>query len=307
MLAGALVIYLFIEWEDRVLARGGEPLLDPKILQVHVLRGGLNSFFFQFFVQSGVAFAVPLFLSVALGLSAIQTGVRFLPLSIALILAAAGIPKLFPKASPRRVVQLGFIAMFAGLVILVAALQEGAGAEITTFPMLLVGLGIGALSSQLGAVTVSSVPDEQSSAVGGLQNTITNLGISMGTALTGAIVIAALSTSFLTGVQQNSAVPARVKSQASTKLAGGVPFISDKQLKDALNKAHVPPRATDAIVEENAKARLDGLREALSILAIFALIGLAFSRRIPAEQPGSSKEPAPAAETAATTQTAAAA
>ena len=307
MLAGALVIYLFIEWEDRVLARGGEPLLDPKILQVHVLRGGLNSFFFQFFVQSGVAFAVPLFLSVALGLSAIQTGVRFLPLSIALILAAAGIPKLFPKASPRRVVQLGFIAMFAGLVILVALLQEGAGPEITTFPMLLVGLGIGALSSQLGAVTVSSVPDEQSSAVGGLQNTITNLGISMGTALTGAIVIAALSTSFLTGVQQNSAVPARVKSQASTKLAGGVPFISDKQLKDALNKAHVPPRATDAIVEENAKARLDGLREALSILAIFALIGLAFSRRIPAEQPGSSKEPAPAPETAAATQAAAAA
>ena len=208
MLAGALVIYLFIEWEDRVLARGGEPLIDPKILQVHVLRGGLNSFFFQFFVQSGVAFAVPLFLSVALGLSAIQTGVRFLPLSIALILAAAGIPKLFPKASPRRVVRLGFIAMFAGLVILVALLQEGAGPEITTFPMLLVGLGIGALSSQLGAVTVSSVPDEQSSAVGGLQNTITNLGISMGTALTGAIVIAALSTSFLTGVQQNSAVPA---------------------------------------------------------------------------------------------------
>ena len=94
------------------------------------------------------------------------------------------------------------------------------------------GLGIGALSSQLGAVTVSSVPDEQSGVVGGLQNTITNLGISMGTALTGAIVIAALSTSFLTGVQQNSAVPARVKSQASTKLAGGVPFISDKQLKE---------------------------------------------------------------------------
>ena len=55
---------------------------------------------------------------------------------------------------------------------------------------------------------MSSVPDEQSSEVGGLQNTITNLGISIGTALTGAIVIAALSTSFLTGVQKNPAVPA---------------------------------------------------------------------------------------------------
>ena len=304
MLAGGVVLYLFIEWEGRVLARGGEPLLDPKILQVHVLRAGLNSFFFQFFIQGGVAFAVPLFLSVALGLSAIQTGVRFLPLSIALILAAMGIPKLFPKASPRRVVQLGFVALFAGLVIMVAALQEGAGPEITTWPMLLAGLGIGALSSQLGAVAVSSVPDEQSGVVGGLQNTITNLGISMGTALTGAIVIAALSTSFLTGVQQNSAVPQRVKSQATTQLAGGVPFISDKQLKDALNKAHVPPRATDAIVEENAQARLDGLRTALSILAFLALVGLFFSRRIPAEQPRSAGRPDPGEEATPITQTA---
>ena len=76
---------------------------------------------------------------------------RLLPLSITLILAAAGIPKLFPNASPRRVVRLGFIALFAGLVVLVAALDAGAGAEITTWPMLLVGLGIGALASQLGS------------------------------------------------------------------------------------------------------------------------------------------------------------
>jgi hypothetical protein len=37
--------------------------------------------------------------------------------------------------------------------------------------MLLIGLGIGALASQLGAVTVSAVPDDQSPEVGGIQNT----------------------------------------------------------------------------------------------------------------------------------------
>ena len=131
---------------------------------------------------------MPLFLSVALGLSAIETGVRLLPLSITLLLAAAGIPKVFPDASPRRVVRLGF----AGAVRRRSwswwrALDAGAGPEIVTWPMLLAGLGIGALASQLGSVTVSSVPDEQSSEVGGLQNTITNLGISVGTALAGAM------------------------------------------------------------------------------------------------------------------------
>jgi MFS transporter len=294
MLGGGVVLALFIGWENRRLARGSEPLVDPKILRIPLLRGGLTSFFFQYFLQGGLFFAVPLFLSVALGLSAIDTGVRLLPLSITLILAAAGIPRFFPDVSPRRVVRLGFVALFAGLVVMVALLDAGAGAEITTWPMLLAGLGIGALASQLGSVTVSSVPDEQSGDVGGLQNTITNLGISIGTALTGAIVIATLTTSFLTGVEQNSAVPASVKQQASTQLAGGAPFISDEDLKTALNDAHVPPKAADAIVSENETARIKGLRSALSVLAVLALVALFFSRRIPTEQPAATTETAAA-------------
>jgi hypothetical protein len=82
-------------------------------------------------------------------------------------------------------------------------------------------------------------------------------------------------------------VPARVKSQASTTLAGGVPFISDAELKTSLDEARVPPRATDAIVEENETSRLVGLRTALAVLAIFALVALFFTGRIPARQPGS--------------------
>jgi MFS family permease len=206
---------------------------------------------------------------------------------VTLLLAAVGIPRFFPRASPRRVVQLGFLALFAGIAVMVAALEEGAGPEIVTWPMLLAGLGVGALASQLGSVTVSSVPDEQTGEVGGLQNTVTNLGASIGTALSGAVLIAALTSSFLSGVQSNSAVPAHVKSQAPVELASGAPFISDAQLKTALDEAGVQPQAANAIVEENATARLNALRSSLSALAIIALIALLFSRRIPTEQPAS--------------------
>jgi MFS family permease len=291
LLGGALVILLFLEWEHRLLARGREPLIDPSILRNRMLRGGLTSFFFQYLVQGGLFFAVPLFLSVALGLSAIETGVRVLPLSIALLLAAAGIPRFFPNVSPRRVVRLGFLALLAGLLVMVGALEAGAGAEIVTWPMLLAGLGIGALSSQLGSVTVSSVPDDDSAEVGGLQNTITNLGISVGTALTGAIVIAALSTTLLAGVQQNPAVHEELKANATTQLAGGVPFVSDAELSNALSAAHVPSAEADAIVEENETARLTGLRTAIAVLALIVLIALLFSRAIPTVQPAASLDP----------------
>ncbi|HEY1347335.1 MAG TPA: hypothetical protein VGF54_20300 [Streptosporangiaceae bacterium] len=143
-----------------------------------------------------------------------------------------GVPKVFLHASPRRVVQIGFIALFAGIVVMVALLEVGAGPEIVAWPMLLAGLGIGALASQLGSVTVSSVPDEQSGEVGGVQNTMTNLGAPIGTALAGAVLISALAASFLTGVQNNPEVPQDLASQAQVELAGGFLFLSDKDLLD---------------------------------------------------------------------------
>jgi Major Facilitator Superfamily len=290
LLGGGVVLWLFMGWENRRLAHGAEPLVDPAILRNPTPRGGLTSFFFQYLLQGGLFFAVPLFLSVALGLSAIATGVWLLPLSITRLLAAAGIPKVFPNASPRRVVQIGFLALFAGLVVMLAALHAVAGPAIVTWPMLLAGLGVGALASQLGSVTVSSVPDEQSGEVGGLQNTLTNLGASIGTALARAVLISTLTASFMTGIQNNPPVPAEVKSKAKVELAGGIAFVSDADLKTALAKAGVPTKTADAIVTENATARIDGLRSSLSVLAIIALIALPFSRQIPTEQPA----PAPA-------------
>jgi MFS family permease len=295
VLSGGVVLWVFLWWEGHRLAHGAAALLDPAMLRNRTLRAGLTSFFFQYFLQAGLFFTVPLFLSVALGLSAIATGVRLLPLSITLLLAAAGVPKVFPNASPRRVVQVGFFALFAGIVIMVAALDVSAGPEITTWPMLLAGLGVGALASQLGSVTVSSVPDEQSGEVGGVQNTVTNLGASIGTALAGAVLISALTASFLGGVQNNPAVPKDLAAQAQVELAGGIPFISDKDLKAALDKAEVPPQTADAIVKENATARIDGLRAALSVLAIIALIAMFFARLLPTQQPSAApaREPPP--------------
>ncbi|HUZ24236.1 MAG TPA: MFS transporter [Streptosporangiaceae bacterium] len=294
LLSGGVVLRIFLWWENRRLAHDQAALLDPAILRNRTLRGGLTSFFFQYFLQSGLFFAVPLFLSVALGLSAIATGVRLLPLSITLLLAAAGIPKVFPKASPRRVVRIGFLALFAGIVIMVAALDLGAGPEIITWPMLLAGLGIGALASQLGSITVSSVPDAQSGEVGGIQNTVTNLGASIGTALAGAVLISALTTSFLSGVQDNPAVPKDLSSKAQVELAGGIPFLSDKELQTQLDKAGLPPKTADAIVKENESARIAGLRASLSLLALIALIALFATRLIPAEQPAETAASEPA-------------
>ena len=295
---GLFVLWLFSAWEHHVEKRGGEPLVRLSMLGNRQFSGGLVMFFFQFLVQAGLFFTIPLYLSVALGLSAIDTGIKIMPLSITLLIAAAGIPRFLPNVSPRLVVQGGLLAMFAGIVSLFMNIDVNAGAEIVTVPLLLAGLGIGALASQLGSVTVSAVPDDESPAVGGLQNTATNLGASLGTALAGSLLIAALTASFLHGIEQNPAVPPGVSAQANVELAGGIPFVSDADLQKALTEAGASEKVTKAVLDENEQARLDGLRIALAALALIALIALFFSTRIPTEQPGSTpghagREPSP--------------
>ncbi|GHG05170.1 MFS transporter [Streptomyces zaomyceticus] len=290
MMAGLLLVYLFLHWEARLVKQGREPLVHPALLHNRQLTGGLTMFFFQYLVQMGVFFVVPLYLSVALGLSALQTGARILPLSLTLLAAAVLIPRFLPDVSPRRVVRLGVVALLAGAVALMAALDAEAGAEIVTVPLLLIGFGMGALASQLGSVTVSAVPDRESAEVGGIQNAVTNLGASIGTALAGSLMIAALTSSFLGAVERNEAIPAEVKSQAVVELQSGVPFLSDAQLTTALEDAGTSPEVADAALEANEAARLDGLRAALAILAGASVVALFFTHRIPRTQP---RSPAP--------------
>jgi MFS family permease len=286
IMGGLFVIWLFSRWEVRRVSRGEEPLVRPGLLKNQQLSGGLLMFFFQYLVQAGLFFVVPLFLSVCLGLTALETGARLLPLSITLLLAAVGIPRLFPDISPRLVVRVGLFCLLAGTVVLLAALDENSGPEVVFVPMLLVGLGIGALASQLGAVTVSAVPDDQSPEVGGVQNTMTNLGASLGTALAGSVMIAAVASSFLANIQQSDAIPARAKSEAQVELAGGVAFVSDADLEAALDEAGASNRTTDAALDAYRGARVDGLRTALALLALLTLGALFFAQRIPTVQPG---------------------
>jgi hypothetical protein len=179
------------------------------------------------------------------------------------------------------VVRAGFVLLTGGLLLLVVLLGVGTGPEIVTWPLILAGLGMGALASQLGAVTVASLPDSRSGEVGGLQNTSTNLGASIATALAGAVLVASLTTALFTNLADNPDVPAAVLETATVELAAGVPFVSDAQLDAALTDAGVPEDVAAAIAQDNADARVSALQGALGVLVLLGAVALFVSRSIP--------------------------
>jgi MFS family permease len=288
ILLGLLTLWGLLTWESRLERQGREPLFRPSMFRNRQMLGGLTMFLFQYFIQAGVFFTIPLFLSVVLELSAFETGLRLVPLSLALLVAALGVPRLWPNASPRRVVRLGLLLLLAATVVLIGALDAEATASAVSIPLLLMGLGIGALASQLGAVTVSAVPDEQSSEVGGLQNTALNVGASLGTALVGSVLVATLSALFLQGIAAHPDVPASLTAHATETFGAGVPFVSDSAVRSTLQAAGVPETTINAVLAVNASARLSALRAALSVVALVAVLALFFTSWIPNRQPGAS-------------------
>ena len=133
-------------------------------------------------------------------------------------------------------------------------------------------------------MTVSAVPTEKSSEVGGLQNTATQLGASLGTALAGSILIAALTASFLTGIEANPNVPQSLKDQANVHLAAGAPFISDADVRTRMTGAGDAQDDID-VREQNEESQIAGLRTALSVLTVMGVISLFFTGRIPRKEP----------------------
>jgi MFS family permease len=299
ILAGLVVLWMLVEWLDYRKARGRTPLFDPVLLENRQLRGGLSALLTQYLVSSGVFFTIPLFLSIVLGLDAFDTGIRMLPLSLALILVAPAVPRFAPNASPRRVARLGLL-LLAGAALLLAALlgENPADAGIVTVPFLLLGAGLGLLASQLGNVIVSSEPVERSGEVGGLQYTAQNLGASLGTALIGAVVIGTLATQLLQGIEDSPAVSDPVEQAAGIQIEAGVEFVSDAQLEAALAQTPLAPEEQEAIVAANAEARIEALQFGMLAVALVALLGLFPTTRLPGKALKSAEitaDPAPPA------------
>jgi len=79
---GALLLWAFTVWQRHREKTGADPLVHLSLLQIPPLRAGLIGLFSQNLILMGVFFVVPLYLQLVLGLDALQTGTKMLPISI---------------------------------------------------------------------------------------------------------------------------------------------------------------------------------------------------------------------------------
>ncbi|MFH9347937.1 MFS transporter [Kitasatospora sp. NPDC017646] len=285
---GLVLLHLFRLWEEH----RANPLVRFSLFGIPSLRSGLLMLFSQNVILLGLFFAIPLYLQVVHGLDAFQTGLRLLPVSVTMLVAAMSGPALGRFASPRTVVRVGLLVLFAATLWLLGTIRPELDDLSFALAMALLGLGMGLLASQLGNIVQSSVGESDRSEVGGLQYTAQNLGSSLGTALIGAIVIGALAAAFTAALAKDPAISEAVHQQTGIRIESGINFVPADQVATALAKTSVPPEEADAVVSAYRTAQLNGLKVAVLAAAGITLAGFPFTRRLPATRTGDDRVPA---------------
>jgi MFS family permease len=281
ILAGGAFLGAFAIWEERRERAGRDTLLDRSLLRIPTLRAGLTTLMMQQLILLGTFFVMPVYLQVVLGLDAFETGKRLFPLSVTMFIAALAGPRLAARLSPKRVAQAGLAALAVATVLLLGTIDVQLEDTEFAIALSIFGVGAGLLMSQLGNVIMSSVDPSKTNEAGGLQGTFQNLGASLGTALIGSVLIAALTSGFIDRVEQSSAVSQPVKEQVSAVAEAGIPVVPVDDVEEAARKAGASEAEAAALADHYGDAQLQALKRSMGAVGIFALLAFWFTRRLP--------------------------
>ena len=206
------------------------------------------------------AFANSIYLSLwlqsILGLTPLQAGLVFIPLSAVSFVTAAVIGRTLTDRSPRVVLAVGLALIGAGALVM-ARVDGGASWGILVPGLAVLGLGVGICNPVVTSAALASVPRERSGMASGAVNTARQLGFAVGVAVLGS-VFAASTTRALTDA--GAPDPAATES-----------VLSSGQAQQLL--AAAPADERGGLAQVLAAAYADGLRDVLLVSGVAGLVG----------------------------------
>jgi EmrB/QacA subfamily drug resistance transporter len=188
--AGVLILAGFVAWE----ARAPEPLLPLGLFRgrTFAIMVVLNVAV-QFALQS-MLLANSINLQSVLGFTAVHAGLTGLPLTLALTALAPFAGRLTDRFGGKYVLMAGLVVYAAGIAGLAAVASPSATSLTFVLPLLVAGLGMGAIFAPLATMAIRAAPPQLAGAASGALNTGRQLGGVLGGAITGAVLATQLAS-----------------------------------------------------------------------------------------------------------------
>jgi EmrB/QacA subfamily drug resistance transporter len=279
ILGGLVVLGVFWWWVNRGEATGRQVLLHPSIFRHRAINAGLPILSTQTFAQAGLLFLIPVFTQSVLGFTAFETGLTLLPLSIGVLATSTLTPPLGRKIYPKYIVQAGLVVLFLGGFTLARSLAGAVEGTDMALGLFLAGLGIGLVAGQLPNLILSGVEQKEASEASGLQGTAQNLGMALGTAIIGTVILSVTLTSFGNQVEASSAFPDDVKEDVAAVVQRPFEEANVEALQEGI--ADLPADQQAELQEIYDTGTLRGFQGAIIVGGIVALFGAVLAFRLP--------------------------
>jgi hypothetical protein len=172
---------------------------------------------------SGMFFFLTVFMQAVWGYSALKTGVAYLPLTAAIMVASGAAAQLVPRIGARPLLLAGAPAVAGGMYWLSRLGEHDSYAGALLGPMLVIAVGLGLLFVPLTLVAMSRVRDEESGVAASLRNTGQQVGGSIGLAVLSTVAWTVIADSIRASTAHAAAAaraghPARPSQAALTAI-----------------------------------------------------------------------------------------
>ncbi len=250
--AGAVLLCILVSVE----LRSSAPLLQLRLFGNRLFRSTSLVLMIAMAAFLGVLFVAPLFFQIALGLSALQSGLNTFPEAIGIMIGAqVGSRLLYRRIGPRRLIASGLVgvAVFVALMSLIGFETDLWWMRVLMFAM---GLSMAQVIISTQAASFATVSHADTGYASSIFNSGRQLGSAMGVALL-ATVLAAVGTTHVVGrhpIANLTAYHAAFAVAAGVALVGAAVALSIKDVDAVATRTpsgvRPAPRRDEPVVVE---------------------------------------------------------
>jgi predicted MFS family arabinose efflux permease len=274
---GAVALAALAYWLVRRKREGKPTLLDPELFTSQHFRIGITQQMLQQISLGGMMIALPIFLQMVLEYDAMQAGLSLAPLSLSMFAIALLAGKRAGKRRPSVVIRAGFALLTVGVFLLILVVPRADSGVDLAIPLIIAGVGLGLLVSQLNNFTLAPISEERISEAAGVNSAAGNFGLSFGLAFAGAIMLATLAFLFTSMAEESTVLVPEEQQRVAVALEEDAQVMSNTQLQEVL--ASQPAATQEEIIRINTEARPRALQVALLVPLVAGVVGLGLSFR----------------------------
>jgi len=298
--AGVVLLVVFVVWQRY---NRGEPLVPLRVFDNRNFSTGTVTATAIGFAMTGMFVPLVVYTQNVLGLSPTEAGLLTAPMSLLSGMIAPFIGRLSDRAGAKYLVMTGFLALAAGLGLIVLQGRPDTDPWSLVPALLLAGIGTGFVFAPMSNIAMRSVEPALAGTASGIFNTSRQVGGVLGSAAIGVLLQVRISTSMGDeAAEAAKALPPQYRSAFVESLSHAAN--SANELSDRVGAAvptNLPPAVAGQIQRLAGQVVHNGLTDATRatmLLPIAALLigalAATLMRRNPAPEPPHTSEPTPA-------------